>query len=130
MVALMSPTLDPNAPLVLVVDDDEAVRKALQFALELQGYDVEVCNSGEALAECDLSRTHSCLVIDERLQGMSGLATVGLLRSRGVAMPAILITSHPQPQLRAAAQAAGVPIVEKPLIGDGLFSAIRAALAV
>lgn len=126
----MSPTVDPNAPLILVVDDDEAVRKALEFALELQGYNVEVCGSGEALVARDLPQSNSCLVIDERLEGMSGLATVGVLRNRGIAIPAILITSHPQPQLRTAALAAGVPIVEKPLIGDGLVTAIRSALAV
>ena len=44
-------------------------------------------------------------------------------------LPAILITSHPKPDLRAAAAAAGVPIVEKPLIGDALMTSIRRALA-
>jgi FixJ family two-component response regulator len=126
----MSPDAAKTTPLVLVVDDDEAVRTALGFALELQGYDVEVCSSGEALIERELPGANTCLVIDERLRGMSGLATIGVLRSRGVDIPAILITSHPQPQLRTAALAAGVPIVEKPLLGDGLVSAIRSALAV
>jgi FixJ family two-component response regulator len=67
-------------------------------------------------------------VLDERLSGMSGLQALAALRKRAVTLPAILITSHPQPQLRNAAKAASVPIVEKPLIGDALLTAIRIAL--
>jgi len=129
MVSVMSPLPDSNLPLVIVVDDDASVRKSLQFALELQGYNVEVCESGEALLARALPTMNACLVLDERLQAMSGLETLSVLRRREVSLPAILITSHPQPQLRMAARAAGVPIVEKPLIGDGLLTAIRGALA-
>jgi FixJ family two-component response regulator len=118
----------PHMQQVIIVDDDAAVRMALQFALELQGYSVEVCDSGEALLEKALPQADACLVIDERLQGISGLQALCILRRRDVALPAILITSHPQPQLRSAARAAGVPIVEKPLIGDALLTAIRVAL--
>jgi FixJ family two-component response regulator len=124
----MSPLPDPNLPLVIVVDDDASVRSALQFALELEGFNVDVCESGEALLDRSLPETRACLVLDERLQGMSGLEALCLLRRRKVNLPAILITSTPRPQLRMAAKAAGVPIVEKPLIGDGLLAAIRIAL--
>jgi hypothetical protein len=48
-----------------------------------------------------------------------------LLRARLFAAPAILITSHPSPSLRERAQRAGVPIVEKPLLGNALFDKIR-----
>jgi hypothetical protein len=44
-------------------------------------------------------------------------------------MPAVLITTNPRPHLRARAAAAGVPIIEKPLLTDGLLSAVRSALA-
>jgi FixJ family two-component response regulator len=129
MLASMTSSSHSNSPVVIVVDDDAAVRNALQFALELQGYEVEVCESGEALLERKLPDASACLVIDERLKGMSGLATLNVLRRREVTLPAILITSNPQPQLRMAAKAARVPIVEKPLMGDGLVTAIRVALA-
>jgi FixJ family two-component response regulator len=116
-------------PLVLVVDDDAAVRSSLAFSLELQGFDVATCESGEALLVRELPDGDACLVLDERLPGISGMEALRQLRQRHVTLPAILITSHPKPDLRAAAAAAGVPIVEKPLIGDALMTSIRRALA-
>jgi FixJ family two-component response regulator len=67
-------------------------------------------------------------VLDERLPGVSGLAALARLRARGVGLPAVLITTHPLPILREAARAAGVEILEKPLLGDGLVRWIRGAL--
>lgn len=116
-------------PLVVVVDDDAAVRTALEFAIELQGFRVTTCDSGEALLKLDVPRGSSCVVIDQILPGMSGLDTIAELRRRDPKIPAIIITSHPKPQLRAAAAAAAVPIIEKPLMGDALISFIRTMLA-
>jgi FixJ family two-component response regulator len=113
---------------VFIVDDDAAVRAALIFALELEGFEVEGLGSGEALVLCDLPDAGTCLVVDERLPGMTGLEALRRLRRRDVKLPALLITSHPDLRLRAAARLAGVPILEKPLLGDALSNAIRAAL--
>ncbi len=115
-------------PRVVIVDDDNAVRMALAFALELQGFDVESCGSGEALLLHALPDWGACLVIDERLPGLSGLATLNRLRIRQVLLPAILMTSHPSLALRTAARMAGVPILEKPIFGDALVLAIHAAM--
>lgn len=115
-------------PRVFIVDDDHAVRLALEFALELQGFDVESCESGEALLLQTLPDWGACLVLDERLPGLSGLATLKHLRIREVLLPAILMTSHPNLALRTAARTAGVPILEKPIFGDALAVAIRSAL--
>lgn len=125
----MSTAASPRPPLVIIVDDDTAVRTALEFTLELEGFEVATCGSGEALLLCELPASHACLVIDERLPGISGLAALGQLRTRQVALPAILVTSNPSPATRAAAKAIGTPILEKPLFGDALSAAIRAALA-
>jgi FixJ family two-component response regulator len=114
-------------PLVVIVDDDAAVRTALAITVDLDGYRVETCASGEALLQLDLPATGACLVIDERLAGMSGLRTLGQLRRRGCKLPAVLITSHPSRQLRWTAAGAGAPILEKPLLGDGLLNWIRQA---
>jgi len=51
-----------------------------------------------------------------------------MLPARNVGLPALLITSHPNPALRAAAAKAGVRIVEKPLMGDALVESIRTAM--
>jgi FixJ family two-component response regulator len=113
---------------VVIVDDDPAVCAALAFALELEGFEVEGLASGEALLRHTLPLLDACLVVDERLPGLSGLDALLQLRARHVTLPALLMTSHPNFALRAAAQAAGVPILEKPLLGDVLSNAIRAAL--
>ena len=117
-----------SRPIVLVVDDDAAVRAALAFALDLQGFDVVTFESGEALLLRDLPTGDACLVLDQRLPGISGLETLRQLRARQVKLPAIFMTSHPQPAFREAAAIEGAPIVEKPLIGDALMTSIRAAL--
>jgi FixJ family two-component response regulator len=69
----------------------------------------------------------SCLVVDYYMPGMNGLELVAQLRARDVSIPAILITPAPSETLRARAAAAGVPIVEKPLLGSRLLESIRLA---
>lgn len=115
-------------PTVIVVDDDAAVRRALAFALDLEGFRVETYESGEALLLRDAPVAPGCLVLDERLPGVSGLETLRQLRIRAVDLPAIFVTSHPRPAFRNAAAAAGVPILEKPLEGETLIAAIHHAL--
>ena len=120
---------DPAPPLVVVLDDDDGLRAALKFALELEGFRVEDFASGEDLAARGGLDGCSCLVIDELLPGITGLETLRRLRAQGVTAPAVLITSQPKPAVQRAAEAAGVTIVEKPLLGDALVRSIRAALA-
>lgn len=112
-------------PTVYVVDDDDGVRRALAFALDLDGFEVETFESGEALLLRDGLDAAGCLVLDERLPGISGLDTLRQLRARQVALPAIFVTSHPKPQMRDAAARAGAPIVEKPLEAETLIAAIH-----
>lgn len=116
-------------PLVVVVDDDAAVCSALACSLELEGYRVLTCRTAEDLLRMALPDARACLVIDERLPGVSGLQALQELRRRKVALPAALITSHPAQRLIDAARAAGAPIIEKPLLGDALIGWIREALS-
>lgn len=120
-------SLSPR-PLVVIVDDDPAVRGSLTFSLELDGFDVEAFESGEALLLRQLPPRPTCLVLDQKLPGISGLEALRQLRAREVASPAILITSHPHRSVVEAAAEAGVPIVEKPLLGDALLHDIHRAL--
>ena len=117
----------PPRDLVVVIDDDVAVRNSLKFSLEVDGYAVQAyAGAGQPLDEADLAG-RGCLVIDYNLPGTDGLSALARLRARGVLMPAILITSHPNAALRARAAAAGVPIVEKPLLGNALLDAVHDA---
>jgi two-component system, LuxR family, response regulator FixJ len=112
-------------PLVIVVDDDVAVRNSLKFSLEVEGFAVRAYSGGiELLNDTELPRD-GCLVIDQTMPGMNGLDLVAQLRARDVAVPAILITSSPTAALSARAAKAGVAIVEKPLLGTALLDRIR-----
>jgi FixJ family two-component response regulator len=112
-------------PFVFLVDDDPAVRQSLAFTLDLEGFAVTTFASGEALLQALPITGPGCLILDERLPGASGLSTLRQLRARGVDLPAILVTSHPNAILRDAAARAGVPIIEKPLMDEALAAAIR-----
>ncbi|MBS0361493.1 MAG: response regulator [Proteobacteria bacterium] len=115
------------APLVVVVDDDPAVRTALAFSIEMEGYRVATCDNAATLLAFDLPLSGACLVIDERLPDGSGLETLAKLRAAGCALPAAVITSHPNRLFRHQAARVNAPILEKPLIEDGLIRWIREA---
>jgi two-component system, LuxR family, response regulator FixJ len=115
--------LPQQEPLVIVVDDDRAVRNSLKFSLEIEGFAVRTyCDGNDLLSDTDLGSS-TCLVIDHNLPGMSGLDTI-----RRIFIPAILITSHPSAAVARQAAKAAVPIVEKPLLENALFEQIHAAL--
>jgi two-component system, LuxR family, response regulator FixJ len=115
---------------VLVVDDDEAVRRSLLFALALEGLDVRAYPDAAALlGEAGLPG-RGCLVIDHCMPGMDGVELVGRLRGRAVILPAILITGRATEALRRRAARAGFrQVVEKPFEDGALLDGIRAALA-
>ncbi len=123
---------DPHAPrpIVILVDDDPALRLALKFNLEIEGFDVETCESGEALLLRELPAGPACLVLDYNLPGISGLDALRQLRRRNVEMPVLVITSNPPLHLREGIRAAGARLIEKPLLGDALLGGIREVLTV
>lgn len=119
----------PDYPRIFVIEDDPAVRRALQFSLELDAFTVEAFESAEALSRRGDLLKAACLVIDYHLPDRNGLDLLEGLRSEGVGLPAVLVTSQPNRAVRARAAAAGVQIVEKPLLSDSLTDAIRAAVS-
>jgi two-component system, LuxR family, response regulator FixJ len=117
--------LSVAGPLVIIVDDDVAVRNSLKFSLEVEGFAVRVYSGGiELLSDTEIPHG-GCLVVDQNMPGMNGLDLVAQLRARDVAVPAILITSYPTVALRERAAKAGVAIVEKPFLGTILVDRIR-----
>ena len=117
-----------NGP-VIVVDDDEAVRDSLKFALELEGLDVRVYEGGAYLLGEATLPAAGCLVVDHHMPGMDGVELVGHLRGRKVELPVILITGRCTNALRARAADAGIrQVVEKPFEDCTLLDGIRDAL--
>ena len=95
----------------------------------IEGFSVRVFSSGaQLLAETSLP-SGDCLVVDQHMPDMSGFDLISALRARNVTAPAILIISQPDAALRERATAAGVPIVEKPLLDFTLVDSVRRSLA-
>lgn len=119
-----------NAPgsLVIVVDDDDAVRNSLKFSLEIEGYAVRLYSRGDDLLEAPDVAECACLIIDQNMPGLTGLETVSKLRERRVTVPVILITGNSSNMLRARARGVGVNVIEKPLFGNALIEGIRGAI--
>ncbi|WP_043540148.1 response regulator transcription factor [Salinarimonas rosea] len=133
----MPPTVIPagsrplaGAPgLVILVDDDAAVRRALTFSLELEGLTVLAHEGGASLLAAPPTGA-ACLVVDYYMPGMDGVTLVERLREACRELPTILITAKADPDMRARAAAAGIALVlEKPLEDAALVDGIRAALA-
>jgi two-component system response regulator FixJ len=116
-------------PVVVIVDDDPAVCGSLKFSLELEGYVVRAYGNAAEFLDADDFQGCDCLVIDQRMPGMSGMELIVKLRALEVRTPTILLVSQPNPALAARAAKAAVPIVEKPLLGNALLERIREACA-
>lgn len=120
-------TKDPD--IVLVVDDDQAVRESFKFALELEGLIVRVCGGGEELLmHPDLSAAR-CILLDYKMPVMDGLDVLERLAALKIEVPVILITSRTTNAVLRRAQAAGVcRILEKPLVDGALLDSIQEVL--
>ena len=114
---------------ILVVDDDEAVRDSLRNMMESEGFEVRAFSNGhDLLSEASLPAI-GCLVVDYHMPAMNGLELVSALRGRGVSIPAILITGNPTKYVRDRAAAIAVLVVEKPGLGSYLLDCVREAVA-
>jgi two-component system response regulator FixJ len=116
---------------IYLVDDDEAVRHALITLLATSGYTARGFDSAESfLGTADLSKP-AVLLLDQRMDGMSGLELQKALRVRGVDMPIIFITGHGDIPMSVIAMRSGaVNVIEKPFNNRQLIENIEEALAV
>jgi two-component system, LuxR family, response regulator FixJ len=114
-------------PLIIVVDDDAAVRNSLKFSLEIDGFAVRTYAGSEELLRAGDLDTCQCLVVDQDMPRMAGLELVAALRKQGLEVPAVLISGHLTPAVTRQATAAGIPVLEKPFLGNGLIELIRTA---
>jgi len=118
-----------SACVVFVVDDDPSVRASLKFLVSTVGLQVESFDSAEAFLNKKPPDGPSCLVLDVRLRGMSGLDLQRELAARGLRIPIVFITGHGDIPMSVRAMKAGaVEFLSKPFRDQDLLDAIRAAL--
>lgn len=121
-----------DTPLVLVVDDDEAMRGSVGYLLASVGIACESFASAEAfLRSPHLSPPlrPGCVLLDVRMPGMSGIELLRHLRELGCKRPVIMITGHGDVPLAVAALKGGAEdFIEKPWKDQTLLDAVNAAI--
>lgn len=114
-----------EAPTVLVLEDEPAVRRSLQLLLQGSGFAVRSYASGTALLADPRAKGAAVLVVDYRLSDGDGLGVARALREAGFAGHAILITAYPSRELATAARAEGFTrVFEKPLANRVLVETV------
>ena len=115
--------------IVFVVDDDSSVRSSLKFLLSTVGLQVESCDSADSFLHKKLPDAPSCLVLDVRLPGLSGLDFQRELAARNIHIPIVFLTGHGDIPMSVRAMKAGaVEFLTKPFRDQDLLDAIRIAL--
>ena len=117
------------APVVFVVDDDPSVRSSLKFLLSSMGLQVESFDSAETFLQRKPSDAPSCLVLDVRLRGLSGLDFQRELGARNIRIPIVFVTGHGDIPMSVRAMKAGaIEFLTKPYRDQDLLDAVRVAL--
>jgi RNA polymerase sigma factor (sigma-70 family) len=118
-----------QTPVVFVVDDDPSVRSSLKLLINSVGLQVESFDSADALLQRKLPEAPSCLVLDVRLRGLSGLDFQRELAARNCRLPIIFISGHADIPMSVRAMKAGaVEFLTKPFRDQDMLDAIRIAL--
>jgi FixJ family two-component response regulator len=114
---------------VFVIDDDKAVRTAIRNLLESVGIRVETFNSPQDFLNADRKNVPGCLVLDVRLQGISGLDFQKQLAAANIEIPIIFITGHGDiPMTVQAMKAGAVDFLTKPFRDQDFLDAIQKAV--
>ena len=118
-----------TAPTLFVVDDDPAVRDSLSLLLETAGFAVECHESAESFLAAYREDRQGCLILDVRMQPMSGPELQAELVRRGSRLPIIFLTAHGDiPMTVRAIKAGAKDFLTKPIDGKELLDRVQAVL--
>ena len=116
-------------PLVFVIDDDASVRSSLKFLLSTVGLQAETFDSADSFLHKKRPDVPSCLVLDVRLPGVSGIDFQRELTARNISIPIVFLTGHGDIPMSVRAMKAGaVEFLTKPFRDQDLLDAVRVAL--
>jgi FixJ family two-component response regulator len=126
----MSVRPTPPAAVVFLVDDDASVRKSLSRLISEAGYKVQAYASAREFLAREPAAGPSCVVLDVRMPGVTGLDLQETLTSAVHELPIIFITGHGDISMSVKAMKAGaVDFLTKPFAAKDLLDAIRRAVA-
>jgi FixJ family two-component response regulator len=118
-------------PGISVVDDDESIREAIQGLMDSMGLRTQVFGSAEEFLSSSGMRQATCLIVDVRMPGMSGLELQSHLNAAGFRIPMIFISAHDDGEAKSRALGNGaVDFLKKPFSEDALLSALRACVKI
>ena len=121
--------MNDHSGVVFVIDDDASLRRAIRRVLGSVGLHVELFGSAHEFLAASRPDVPSCVVLDVRLPGMSGLDLQRELTSAGIHIPLIFITSYGDIPMSVRAMKAGaVEFLTKPFRDQDLLDAIQLAL--
>jgi FixJ family two-component response regulator len=122
-------TLAPAEPVVFVVEDDQPFRETLQRLFRTVGLHCEVFGTAAELLRATLPDVPSCLVLDVRLPGLSGLDIQGELAKAEIELPIVFMTGHGDIPMSVRAMKAGaVDFLTKPFRDQDMLDAVLAAI--
>ena len=118
-----------ESPLIAVVDDDAAVREAIQSLIRSVGLRVKVFASAEEFLHSGHLQDTACLIVDVRMPRMNGLELQRQLATAHRPIPTVFITAHGDEETRGCALRVGaVAFLDKPVSDEVLLGAVRSAL--
>ncbi len=113
-----------------IIDDDEAIRDALQWLLKTRDVACETWPSAEAFLDAVQPDWCGCALLDIRMDGMSGLECFDVLRGRGNSLPVVFITGHGDvPMAVSALKKGAFDFIEKPFNNSDVVEIVRRAMA-
>ncbi|MCJ8141773.1 response regulator transcription factor [Ancylobacter sp. A5.8] len=121
---------DASRPIVIIVDDDAAIREALCDLILSAGLEPIAFASTNAFLETDLPDRPGCLILDVRMPGASGLDLQHHLSQSGTSKPVVFLTGHGDiPMTVQAMKAGAVDFLTKPVRDQTLLDAVTAGIA-
>ena len=118
-----------NSGIIAIVDDDEPLREALGSVMKAAGFSTEAFPSAEEFLDSQHRCNISCLILDVRLPGMSGIELQKRLLDAECQIPIVFVTAHGDASLRDVVMKAGAAgFLNKPVRSDALLREIHAAI--
>ena len=114
-----------KAALIRIVDDDDSLREALRFVLEMEGWRVTDYASANDFLRSDAPSDPGCVVMDVRMPGLTGIEAQAAMNERGLTLPIIFLTGHGDIDMAVMALHEGAAdFIQKPIDNERLLAVI------